>query len=76
MEQDATETLTATIIGVGPYGVAAERHWGNSDATGTRTIHIHESDSPGITRHAVGDTIKVRAAYTLRLGRVRLREDN
>lgn len=81
MADKTTETLTATIISVGLYGVTAERHWGEADATGTRTIRIHEADSPGITQHAVGDTIKVRAAHTPvgeleRLGRSRLREDN
>jgi len=58
-----TEKLTATVTHVGPYGIQAERHWGGSDPAGTRFVYIHELHSPGITRHAVGDTIRVAYAY-------------
>ena len=76
MEGDTTETLTPTIISVGPYGVTAKRHWGEANAAGTMNVLIHEADSPGITRHAVGDTIRLRAATTHHSERsLKLQED-
>lgn len=60
---EAQDKLTVTITHVGKYGVTAERNWGGSDPTGTRFVQIHEGDSPGITRHKVGDVIEVAAHY-------------
>ena len=59
----AAGILSATITSVHPHVVTAERHWGKSDPDGTRNIYLHELQSPGITRHSVGDVIALEAVY-------------
>jgi hypothetical protein len=61
--QGSDELMTCTIKSVGPHGVTAERNFGDSNPDGTRFIVIHEADSPGITRHKVGDVVSLKAAY-------------
>jgi hypothetical protein len=57
------DDMTCTITSVGPHGVSAERNFGCSNPDGTRSIVIHEADSPGITRHRVGDVVPLKGQY-------------
>lgn len=68
------ERLTVTIVSVGPHGVTAARNWGNVNPDGTKFVHIHEGDSPGITKHRVGDTVAVAAKYSGPYTDTRLKE--